>query len=250
MQIGKFSSELWITFRQVTVYLQGAQNTLTRLGRTVADKSRVLREALRERENSLQKLLANSLDALVVAKGKIAELRSRLFTVFRKAAARLQGAQNTLARLGRSVADKPRGLRAALRERENSLQKLLANSLDAIVVTNHHHRFVAANPRALDLFGISESNMGQFTIDAFLAYDQIRDFNGNGPPLISRKEGHGKCKIRRLDGNIRVAEYVFVANFIPLRHLSTFRDITRQKAQVTFAAQPKPGYYFFDISPD
>jgi PAS domain S-box-containing protein len=250
MQISKFSSELWIAFRQVTVYLQGAQKTLARLGRSVADISRGLREALREKENSLQSLLANSLDALVVANGKIGKLRSRLFTVFKKATARLQGAQKTLARLARSVADTPRRLREALRERENSLQKLLANSDDAIVVTNNHHRFVAANPRALDLFGISESNMRQFTIDAFLAYDHVRDFNGNGPPLIRRKERHGKCKIRRLDGSIRVAEYVFVANFIPLRHLSTFRDVTRQKVQVTFAVQLHPGYYFSDISPD
>src|SRR3954454_20350794 len=101
---------------------------------------------------------------------QIGKLRSELWFAFRKATICLQAAQNTLARLGRSVADKPRMLREAVRERENTLQKLLTNSVDALVLTNNQHRFLAANPKALDLFGISKSNMMQFTIDAFLAH--------------------------------------------------------------------------------
>jgi PAS domain S-box-containing protein len=176
---------------------------------------------------------------------QIDKFSSELWIAFRQVPAYLQEAQNTLARLGRSVADKPRRLREALRERENSLQTLLANSADALVVTNNNHRFVAANPRALDLFGISKSNMREFAIDAFLASDQIRDFDGNGSLLTRQKERHGKCKIRRLDGSFRVAEYVFVAHFTPLRNVSTFRDITPPKLQVAFAAPPKPDLLIF-----
>jgi PAS domain S-box-containing protein len=163
---------------------------------------------------------------------QITKFRSELFIALEQVTVHLQRAQNTLMRLGRSVADKPRRLQEALHERENGLRKLLASSLDAIVLTNGDRRFVAANPKALDLFGISETNMRKFTIDAFLSNGQILDFDGNGPPFIRRVERHGKCKIRRLDGSLRVAEYIFVANFVPLRHLSRFRDVTPEKARV------------------
>jgi PAS domain-containing protein len=122
------------------------------------------------------------------------------------------------------------------------LQKLLASSLDAVVVTNGDRRFVATNPKALDLLGISEANMRKFTIDAFLPHGQILDFDGTGPPFIRREERRGKCKIRRLDGSLRVAEYIFVANFVPRRHLSRFRDVTPEKAQVKFIAKFNSGH--------
>jgi PAS domain S-box-containing protein len=156
---------------------------------------------------------------------QITKFRSGLFIALEQMAVHLQRAQNTLRRLARRVAEKPRRLQEVLHDRENTLRKLLASSPDAIVVTNGDHRFVAANPKALGLFGISERNMKKFTIDAFLPYGQILDFDANGPPFIRREERRGKCKIRRLDGSVRVVEYVFVANFVPLRHLSTFHDI-------------------------
>jgi PAS domain S-box-containing protein len=171
---------------------------------------------------------------------QITKFRSGLFIALEQLTVNLQRAQNTLMRLGRSVAEKHRRIQEALRERENDLRKLLAGSPDAIVVTNGDHRFVAANPKALDLFGISQTNMRKFTIDAFLPDGQILDFDANGPPFIRREERHGKCKIRRLDGSLRVAEYVFVANFVPLRHLSRFRDATPEKMK--FLAKFDPGH--------
>jgi PAS domain-containing protein len=122
------------------------------------------------------------------------------------------------------------------------VRKLLAGSLDAVVVTNGDRRFVAANPKALDLLGISEANMRQFTIDAFLPHGQILDFDGAGPPFMRRQERRGKCKIRRLDGSLRVAEYIFVANFAPRRHLSRFRDVTPEKVKVKFIAKFNSGH--------
>jgi PAS domain-containing protein len=161
---------------------------------------------------------------------QIAKFKSGLFIALEQMAVQLQRAQNTLTRLGRSVAEKPRRLKEALRDRENGLRKLLASFPDAIVVTNGDHRFVAASPKALGLFGISETNMREFTIDAFLPDGQILGFDADGPPFMRREERHGKCKIRRLDGSVRVAEYVFVANFVPLRHLSRFHNVTLQRS--------------------
>jgi PAS domain S-box-containing protein len=134
-----------------------------------------------------------------------------------------------LARLVKSFAETRRRLQETLREREDGLRRLLANSPDAIVVTNGDHRLVAANPRALDLFGISEANMGKFTLDAFLPHAQILDFDSNGPPFKKREERHGKCKVRRLDGSLRATEYTFVTNFAGRRHLSRFHDVAPKR---------------------
>jgi PAS domain S-box-containing protein len=160
---------------------------------------------------------------------QITKFRSGLFIVLEQMTVHLQQAQDTLTRLVRSLVEKHRRLQETLREREDGLRKLLASSPDAIVVTNTDHRLVAANPRALALFGISEANMGKFTIDAFLPHEQILDFDGNGPPFIKRNERHGKCSIRRLDGSLRIAEYTFVTNFAGRRHLSRFHDVTPGK---------------------
>jgi PAS domain S-box-containing protein len=221
--ITKFGSEL---FLKVQVWLRRAQNTLSALGESVAERTLRLQGAVRARKNGLRKLLASSLDTIRRTNGTITKFGSELFL---KLQVRLRRAQNTLSALGESVAEKPRRLQEALRDRENGLRKLLASSPDAIVVTNGDHRFVAANPNALQLFGVTETNIRQFTIDAFLPGGQILDFDANGLPFMKREERHGKCKIRRLDGSVRVAEYVFVANFVPLRHLSRFHDVTPGK---------------------
>jgi PAS domain S-box-containing protein len=134
-----------------------------------------------------------------------------------------------LANLAKSLAETRRRVQEALREREDGLRKLLTSSPDSIVVTNADHRLVAANPRALDLFGISEANMGKFTLDAFLPRQQILDLDGNGSPFMKREERHGKCKVRRLDGSLRVTEYTFVTNFAGRRHLSKFHDVVPKR---------------------
>jgi PAS domain S-box-containing protein len=176
---------------------------------------------------------------------QITKFRSELFIAFEQMAVHLERVQNTLARLVRSFAKKRRRLQESLREREDGLRKLLASSPDAIVLTNADHRLVAANPRALDLFGISEANMGKFAIDAFLPHEQILDFDGNGPPFIKRDERHGKCRVRRLDGSLRIAEYTFVTNFSGRRHLSRFHDVTPEKINSIAKFDPSHG----DIQP-
>ena len=242
MEITKFRSQRFAAFGQTTVYLQRTQNMLLRLARSIAEKRWRLQEALRARENDLRKLLASSLDAIVVTNGKITKLRSQLFAALGQMTVYLRRTQNTLLRLARSIAEKRRRLREALRAREDDLRELLASSLDAIVVTNGDRRFVAANPKALDLFGISEANMRKFTIDAFVPCGQILDFDGTGPPFISKEERSGNCRIRRLDGSLRVAEYIFVANFVPLRHLCRFLNIKtlRSNLTATFNSRPRP----------
>jgi PAS domain-containing protein len=119
----------------------------------------------------------------------------------------LRRALNTLTRQGQDALEKTRK-QEARRTKENNLRELPARSLDAIVVTNVDGRFVAANPKALHLFGVSQTNIRQFAIDTFLLEGEILYFDGNGLPFISREGNQGECKIRRLHESLRIAEFV------------------------------------------
>src|ERR1700722_17351259 len=135
-------------------------------------------------------------------------------------------ARDALLEFSLMVMRKPRMLREAILKRRNRLQTLLTDSSDAIVVMNDDRCFLAANPPAFALFGVSEKNISKFSIDAFLPVSQIPNFKRRGVPFVRGKELRGKCQIRRLDGHLRVAEFSFQPNFVPGRHLSRFHDIT------------------------
>ncbi len=216
-----FSSPLFAAFQQVTAYLRRALNTLTVRGQSVLEKIQRLQESYRA--SDLRMVLASSLDAIAATSGKITKFRSQLLAVLEQVTVHLRRRLSALTGRGKKALEKTRRLQQARRARENDLRELLASSVDAIVVTNVDRRFVAANPKALHLFGVSEANIRQFTIDAFLL-GHIRYFDGNGLPFISREERQGECQVRRLDGSLRLTEYMFVANFVPFRHLFRFRN--------------------------
>lgn len=221
-KISKFKAQLFVVPEPVMEALRRVQNMLTGLETGIVDKLRRLRESSFEIGNDLRGLLTSSVGAVASLTGKIGKFGSQVFLTSGQA---LQHAQNTLTGLGKSVADKPRRLQKSLRTRENDLKKLLASSIDAIVVTDADRRLVAANQKALDLLGVSEANLSKFTIDAFLSFGQVPNFDGNGSPFPGREKRQGECKIRRLDGSLRAAEYVFVANFVPYRHLCKFHNV-------------------------
>ena len=279
----KFKSHAVIASNNVTVHFQKTQQTFTRLGRGALDK---LREARRGREKDLRKILATSLDAMIVAKRQLINFETRGDIALSKVTVRLQIWRQTFKRLGTAAADKLQGsrhvmgndfrellakssgaivlasekivnfgsqavialnkvainlqetqksfkglgkgavdkLQEARRTRENDLRMILANSLDATVVTDSDHRFVYANPKALDLFGVSPTNMKKFTIDTFLSHCQSLKLRRKWF-AIRRDERYGKCKICRLDGNSRVADFIFVANFVSRQDLYRFDHV-------------------------
>ncbi len=222
-KISKFGSQLLVALEQATLRLRQALNPLTERGKGALKK--------------MPELLASSLDAAAVVNGKITKSGSQLFIAVKQVPARLRQTLTPLTGFGKNVLEKTRHLQEARRGRENDLRELLASSVDAVVVTNVERRFIAANPNALHLFGISDANITQFTIDAFLLEGEILHLDGNGLPFISREEAQGECKIRRLTGNLRIAEYIFVANFVPFRHLFIFRSVREWKPRRRAAAQ-------------
>ena len=237
----KFRSQFSIVLEPMATHLRRAQGTLTRLRGGVADRLRRLRWVLRSAENELRKKVVGSCrDAIAAMNHRIRTFRWQLSNGFDQGTAHLRRAQSSLIRLVKKVIEKPTRVRQELRLRENELRELLTSSLDAIVVTNDSRRFVAANPKALELFGVSEKNLVKFSIDVFLS-GPILDFGRSGSSRISREEKHGKCEIRRLDGSLRVADCVFVPNFVPFQHLCRFCDITRQNRRVQIGRKTLAG---------
>jgi PAS domain-containing protein len=210
-KIAKFSSQLLVALKQPTLYLRQALNPLSERGKSALQK--------------ILESLASSLDAAVVVNGKFTKSSSQFLVALKQAPARLRQALEPLTERGKNVLEKARNLQEARRARENDLRELLTNSVDAVVVTNVDRRFIAANPVALNLFGVSETNITQFTINAFLLEGEILHLDGNGLPFISREETQGECKIRRLTGDLRIADYIFIANVVPFRHLFIFRNV-------------------------
>jgi PAS domain-containing protein len=153
--------------------------------------SRRLEEALRGGTSLLRKSAATSRDAIVATNAKIT---GQLFIGLGHVGIYLRQAQNMVMGLERSVASKPRRLQEALRARENDLQTLLESSSDAIVVTNCDRRFVTANSKGLDLFGVSETNMRKFTVDIFFCRGQIPKFLGHISPFRGRKVNMGDAR--------------------------------------------------------
>jgi PAS domain-containing protein len=172
-------------------------------------------------------------DAVVVTNGKIEKLGSQLFIVLRQVAVHLQKVLSAPVILGRRVVETPQRLREARLARQNDLRTLVATSSDPVIVTNSNRRLVAANSQGLDLFGVSELNLSQFTMSTFLSNGQILEFDRNRPPSKRPEEMYAECKIRRLDGTSWVAECVFVANIAPHQNLYRFQHVTRQKTAQT-----------------
>jgi len=222
--VARLGSEVSSASKKGIVQVRIAQETAANLGRIGVDKVQKLRH---ESEIGLRRLWTGGHDATVATIGKVARLRSQVFAATKQVAMKLQKAQNALTGLARTIADKPRRKREARWARENELGRLLASSLDAIVVTDNGRRLVAANAKALELFGVSEFNIRNFTLDAF-----VPNFNWSDASF-----GLNRCKIRRLNGDFRVAECQFVAGIVPRRCLCKFVNVAPYKITLPTCAK-------------
>ena len=225
MELTKFRSQLSIASEQISVSLQRTENALASVRARTTD---ALLKVGAKSETYLLKLRETLHGAAAFAGGQIAKVGVSLSGATRQVEFRINTAQNSAMTLVKNVVETPRRQRDARRAKENELHNLLSNSLDAMVVTDAKHRLVEANPSALDLFGISELNSKYFTIDTFIArYESLDDTNPL--PVSNQLEIHGRCKIRRLDGALRVAECHFVPDVVPRRHLYEFLNIAPYK---------------------
>lgn len=213
--IAKFRAYLAELSERTSVHLRQARQALA------SDKQK-MEKVVAARKADLE---AGYAAAMVATNRGLKKVGAQVYMLLEYCGRSIQRAGHKVANAGREIASKPRRIRAARKARENDLLNLLATSLDAIVVTDDEHRFVAANTNALQLFGVSYANIRNFSLDSFIANGQV-GFNRHGASFGRRELKKGNCKIRRLDGNVRLAEYEFTANHVPFRHLCIFRNVT------------------------
>jgi PAS domain-containing protein len=149
----------------------------------------------------------------------------RLYAGARKIGRQAQYVRGRLVDFGYLLRTSQSRVQEALRRRETELAKVVYDSCEPVVVTDDAHRILAVNSAALGLLGVSKANFNKFTIDAFLAPQQIHCFERRGRRFVKSQERVGECEIRPLGGNPKVVEFSFQANFILGRHVSKFRDV-------------------------
>jgi PAS domain-containing protein len=220
----QFGTRVGTASKLATVHLREARNKAMKAGQSAGENLRVAGNAAGK---ECRRVARAAHEELMVAKDGAVRVGSQISAAAVLTGQQVQRAEGAVVRLGKNIADTPRRLREARTQRESDLLNLLENSTDAIVVTDLDRRLTAANPQALDLLGISECNMAKFTIDAFL-------MRGIAELSESRRsaeddESAVHCKIRRLDGGMRVADCVFVAEILPRRHLYKFLNAGPQR---------------------
>ena len=242
MEITKFRLQFSIALEQIKVHLWRVRYRFRKLKRVAAAEARRLGHEVRERGDALRRLLLTKCrKTIFAAHSKGTKAKAQLSLGFEQGTARLRQAQKRLAGLGRNVVHKRRRRRQEIGAREIQMHELLADSPDAIAVINGDHRFVTANRRALDLFGVSEKNLSKFNIDVFIYRGQISDLQRNGSLFMGRQERHGKCMIRRFDGSLQVAEFAFVTDFVPPLHLCRFYDLRMPQRLTPVQHRIQPG---------
>ena len=226
MVIARFRSQLSISWDQASARLRPAENVLDQLLRRTAAW---LRQVRQDFTNDCRVSGADARRVLIMANETLVRLGLEVFSASRHGTMKLRNAQNAASGGGRSIAFKPRGIKRSHGTGEKDLRNLMASSLDPVAVTDGNRRLVAANAKALELFGISEFNMRNFALDAFVASVELADFDCSNTWSKGQEARFNRCKIRRLDGGLFVADCQFVARIVPHRHLCKFLNVAPYK---------------------
>jgi PAS domain S-box-containing protein len=111
--------------------------------------------------------------------------------------------------------------------RDRQLRTLFETTLDAIALSDSQGRYIDVNPAACELFGVEREQLLGRCIIEFTEPDF--NFQAASQQFQQPEKMRGELSLVRADGQIRVVEYVTKANFLPHRHLSVMRDITKRK---------------------
>jgi PAS domain S-box-containing protein len=115
----------------------------------------------------------------------------------------------------------------ALDATEREYKSVFDNALDGILILDDQGACLEANPAALTLLGTDRHALLGQSIEKFFAGD--RDFKAAWKRFLDRTYEHSETRVSRGDGGIAFVEYTAKANFLPGRHVTVLRDISRRK---------------------
>lgn len=115
----------------------------------------------------------------------------------------------------------------ALQESEQQLRAVFESAMDAMAIADDNGQYVAVNPAAVELFGLTREELIGRCIADFA--EGNFDFSQAWQNFLETGRERGEFRIVRPDGIKRDVEYAAIASFLPNRHLSVMRDITSRK---------------------
>jgi PAS domain S-box-containing protein len=106
-------------------------------------------------------------------------------------------------------------------------QALFDKALDAMLIADDDGWYVDANPAACELFGLPLPELLGCNISTFS--EPGFDFSLAWRSFLEQGELKGEFRLFRHDGEVIDLEFAATAHFLPHRHLSVLRDITKRK---------------------
>jgi PAS domain S-box-containing protein len=113
-----------------------------------------------------------------------------------------------------------------LSEQERQFRAVFEGTLDALVITDDRGRYVAANPAAAELFGLSRTELVGKRIEDFMPEDAST--GAQWSTFLEAGGQRGEVDLVRPDGETRTVAFAATANVLPGRHLSALRDVTER----------------------
>jgi len=113
-----------------------------------------------------------------------------------------------------------------LSQRERQLRAVFEGTLDALVITDDEGQYVAANPAAAELFGLSQAELVGKRMDDFAR--ETTDADDRWETVLDEGEARGEFELVSAAGERRTVAFAATANVLPGRHLSALRDVTAQ----------------------
>jgi PAS domain S-box-containing protein len=101
-------------------------------------------------------------------------------------------------------------------------------ALDALVVVDDEQRFIAANPSACDIFGVSLETLLTRNLLDFIDRGEQPGAQHLWQQFRERDRSQGEIRIRRFDGTFIDVEYRATADISENRHLSVLRPLTER----------------------
>ncbi|MGI8837647.1 MAG: hybrid sensor histidine kinase/response regulator [Pyrinomonadaceae bacterium] len=117
----------------------------------------------------------------------------------------------------------------ALNRSEERFRAAFDNALDAMLIADDNANTVDANPSACAMFGVTKEEMLQRKLSDFVDAGRRPEVERAWQAFLKEGEQSGGFRLSRPDGTTRELEYRAKARFLPNRHLSILRDVTRRK---------------------
>lgn len=111
---------------------------------------------------------------------------------------------------------------------ERQFRALFESTADAVLITDDERHYVDANPAACKLLGMTFEEICTRRIDD-VTVPELRDRLAEvWPSFLQTGAAQGGWRLLRPDGSVRFVEYSARANFLPGRHMGSYRDVTER----------------------